>query len=508
MKPEDRTTILIAGGRDLSEHSGLFDLKGLRLEPFDLDGLTEASAPERFASAKAVMVAEAPGKFGALSDVFSRVAPWAVAEGVALVYLPNVPSDLRRAEQMEAESQFLKTRENGPRWVYLDQDIQKLAEMMGRHQPGPGTGNAEIGPIRDNFKLPDSHKRLMLRAFWDASDIRVQKLPGGASSSGAYLVYASLPTAYGQHEPTPFVFKVDQPHKFSEERNSYRDFVQPFVPFHLRPSLIETRSIETPELAALTCNFVEGAMPLESALSNGHGAGAIFSLFETTLRRFRHQAHSDHGSNVVSDYIDERVKIEQLYQDEEKRPRIDMAMQQYKFKGEPRELQEELVRASNGIKSSSVVIHGDLHVGNVMVRDKDAIVIDFGSMRPKGPLTADPASLEASIAFGTRKDEAPNDQKEWFRFIDEIYQNPLELPIPTADHLPFAWVNRAIREVRHVAKCCEVSRDEALLVLAASLLRYARFSKPSFDDRHLLDISEERKAYALVKAQQVFEQVK
>ena len=61
MRPEDRTTILVAGGRDLAEHTGLFELKGLRLEPLDLEDLTEASAPERFASAKAVMVAEAPG---------------------------------------------------------------------------------------------------------------------------------------------------------------------------------------------------------------------------------------------------------------------------------------------------------------------------------------------------------------------------------------------------------------------------------------------------------------
>lgn len=507
MKPEDRTTILVAGGRDLAEHTGLFELKGLRLEPLDLEDLTEASAPERFASAKAVMVAEAPGKFGALSDVFSRVAPWAVAEGVAVVCFPNVQDDLRRAEAMVADSPVLKARQDGPRWVYLEENIQKLAEMLGRHKPGPGTGSGEIIQFGDNFELPHSHQHLIRRAFWDASDIRVQKLPGGASSSGAYCVYASLRTAYGQHEPTPFLFKVDQPHKVSEECNNYRDFVQPFVPFHLRPGLVDTRCIETPKWAALTCNFVEGAISLETALSNGHGAGAIFSLFETTLRRFRHQAHSTTGRpNVVSDYIRECVKIAQLYEDKAKLPRIELA-KQYNFKGEPEEFQEEIARAANGIESRYVVIHGDLHMGNVMVRHKDSIVIDFGSMRHEGPLTADPAALEASIAFGTRKDESPNDQKEWFKFIDQIYQNPLELPIATADHFPYAWVNRAIREVRHIVHCCGVSDSEVLLVLAASLLRYARFTKPSFNDLQLLRISEERKAYALVKAQQVFEQL-
>jgi hypothetical protein len=507
MKAEQRTTILVAGGRDLADHIDLFRLKGLRLEALNLDDLTEASAPERFASAKSVMVAEAPGKFAALSDVFSRVAPWAAAEGVAIACFPNDQADLRRAEKMVDDSKVLKARENGPRWVYLEEDIEKLAEMLGRHNPGPGTGSAEITQFGDKFELPDSHQHLMRRAFWDASDIRVQKLPGGASSSGAYRVYASLRTAYGQHECTPFVFKVDQPHKVSEERDNYQDFVQPFVPFHLSPGLIETRCIETPEWAALTCNFVEGAMHLETALSNGHGAGAIFSLFETTLRRFRHQAHStDRKPKLVSDYIRECVKIAQLYEDTAKLPRVALA-KQYDFKGEPMSLQEEIARAADEIESLYGVIHGDLHMGNVMVRHKDSIVIDFGSMRHEGPLTADPAALEASIAFGTRKDESPNDQKEWFKFIDQIYQSPLESPLATADHFPFAWVNRAIREVRHIVRCCGVGEKEALLVLAASLLRYARFSKPSFNDLRLLEISEERKAYALVKAQQVFERV-
>lgn len=82
-----------------------------------------------------------------------------------------------------ADPSTLKARENGPRWVYLDGDIEKLAEMLGRHNPGPGTGSAAIIKFGDKFELPDNHQHLMRRAFWDASDIRVQKLPGGAPLS-------------------------------------------------------------------------------------------------------------------------------------------------------------------------------------------------------------------------------------------------------------------------------------------------------------------------------------
>lgn len=506
MKPEDRTTIFVVGGRDLTEHADQFALKGLRLTPCDLSDLSAISAPELFASAKALIVAEPHGKYGALSDVFDRVAPWVMAEGVALVYFPTSRGDLGRAEALVARTGWLKARENGPRWVYLEDNVQKLAEMLGRHHPGPGTGNANI-VLRDGSNLRGEHRTLLRRAFWDAKDIAVEKLPGGVSSPGAYCVYASLRTEYGQQEPTPFVFKVDHPKKISEECNSYREFVQPFVPFHLRPGLIETRCIEIPSLAALTCNFVEGATPMETALSSGQGAGAIFSLFETTLRRFRHQAYfADRRPNIVRDYVRDRVKIAELRKDSTKRLRIELA-KQYKFEGEPEELQEAIAARADGIESQYVVIHGDLHLGNIMVRHKDSIVIDFGSMLHEGPLTADPGALEASIAFGTRKDESPTQQQEWFRFIDQIYESPLELPIPTPDYFHFAWVNRAIREVRHIAHCCGVSADETLLVLAASLLRYARFSVSSFSDPALLVVSEERKAYAMVKAQQLLARV-
>jgi len=426
MKPEDRTTIFVAGGRDMAEHTDQFSRRKLLLELSDLAGLTETSAPSQFAKAKALIVAESPGKYGVFSDVFERVAPWAVAEGIALAYFLNAPADLNRVAAMMDHKSYLKQRVGGPTWVYYSENIQDLAEMLRRHNPGPGTGSAEIVSFGKKFELHDAHRKLLKRAFWDASDIAVEKLPGGASSTGAYCVYASIQTEYGQQEPTPFVLKFDQPQKISEECNRYREFVQPFVPFHLRPGLVEARCIEIPSCAALTCYFVEGSMPLERALSNGQGAGAIFSLFETTLRRFRHQAHAvTRKPKLVSDYIRERVKIADLGTDDGKKRRIELA-KQHGFKGKPEELQEALTLRADGIESPYVVVHGDLHTGkNVMVRHRDSIVIDFGSMRHEGPLTADPAALEASIAFGTREGESPNNQKEWFNFIDRIYQRPL-----------------------------------------------------------------------------------
>src|SRR6185437_10663993 len=186
MKPEDRTTIFVAGGRDMAEHTDQFSRRKLLLELSDLAGLTETSAPSQFAKAKALIVAESPGKYGVFSDVFERVAPWAVAEGIALAYFLNAPADLNRVAAMMDHKSYLKQRVGGPTWVYYSENIQDLAEKLRRHNPGPGTGSAEIVSFGKKFELHDAHRKLLKRAFWDASDIAVEKLPGGASSTGAY----------------------------------------------------------------------------------------------------------------------------------------------------------------------------------------------------------------------------------------------------------------------------------------------------------------------------------
>jgi hypothetical protein len=509
MNAEERTKILVAGGRKLpAQLTRRFVDKKLYVAACDLSEITEATAPAVFAGAKALLVAHPPGQYGALNEVFLRVAILATREGLAIGYLPCEASDVKRAARLMAEVPILELKEGGTQWVYIQRNIGALAELLGQHNPGPPSGTASIVIVGEEFSLPPEHRRLLLRAFWDASNVAIEKLPGGAASSGAYRVYASLVTRYGPQEPTPFVFKVDRPDKVRDECNNYREFVQPSVPFHLHPGLVEARCVTTPDLAALVCNFAEGAVALEAALSKGQGAGVIFSLFETTLRGFRQQTLSSTPfPNVVRDYVKDRVKIERLRGDPEKLPRIAQA-KDLGFSGEPEDLQAAIAQRAEGMESLHGVVHGDLHMGNVMVRNCDAIAIDFGSMRDEkryeGPLTADPAALEASIAFGTRKEEAIKQQPEWVKFIDQIYREPLELPIPTPDHFHFAWVNRAIREVRHIVHCCGVTDEEALLVLSASLLRYGRFSAPLFRDPALRSVSEQRKAYAMVKAQQIF----
>jgi len=140
-----------------------------------------------------------------------------------------------------------------------------------------------------------------------------------------------------------------------------------------------------------------------------------------------------------------------------------------------------------------------MHSGNVMVRGKDAILIDFSAVK-SGPLTADPATLEVSLVFGTDENDKPDAFDEWKKAVDEFYDG---VPIHEPPSLgtgpgPFAWIYRALREIRHVLIGCDCHQEEAAEVLAAYLLRFARLPPDKFKDEKLSELARKRQAYALV----------
>ena len=212
---------------------------------------------------------------------------------------------------------------------------------------------------------------------------------------------------------------------------------------------------------------------------------------------------SEPEAEVIRTFILKRIGARRLSENEVLAPRVTTAMG-HGFTGTPDQLQVALADAAKGMKSRRGIYHGDLHLANIMVRQRDSIVIDFGSMGDFGPITADPAALEASIVFGTRPLPSDELQKEWRDYVDQLYRFPLIPPLPSTEHFQFAWTNRAVRELRHVVFCCGASEPEMLLMLSASLLRFARFSPAGYRDEAVQRISEERKAYALVIAQRVY----
>ena len=368
--------------------------------------------------------------------------------------------------------------------------------------PAPLFGEPEILNIDEKRPLERLTKILLRRAFFNCEYIRVERLAGGKSAKETLRVFASLKGAEVGPQPMPFFLKLGKPRSIEDEKRNYRERAEPFIPFHLRPSLNEGRSVTTLTTAALVCNFVESAVALRDSLRGGYGASALFTLFEITLRGLRiHTLRTPEKTGVIEGFIDRRVRAFEIERDW---PTRVMRARELGLRRSPRDIELALKAHAGGIKAREGTYHGDLHVGNIMVRNRDAIVIDFGSMEPFGPLTADPAILEVSLVFGTDNDDDAGSFESWRSFVNEIFlEFPLTPPSLSADHFRFTWLEKAVRELRHVVTCCGVKEKEALIILCASLLRFARLSPPELRNGKLRKLSEDRRAYALIIAERI-----
>jgi len=393
-------------------------------------------------------------------------------------------------------------------WARPFTSSAEAAEAMARHQSGPPPN---IGIKIDDLSgsLPPEVGQLLERAFGDCVYLTVVPLDGGRTARGVFRVFASLGDQEKGPHPMPFLVKAGSPKNTFDEMENYRERAEPFIPFHLRPSLSERRSILTPTYGLLVCNFVEGGASLPDTLRNNQGAGAVFSLFEVTLRALRsHAAQSAPRKHVVSTFLKERLKLHQLSS-----KRREIAANEFGIGRTPEAICAALIQLCDGLQSHSGVYHGDMHAGNVLVRQRDAIVIDFGSMRDTGPLTADPAVLETSLVFAP-DDGDQNDQFDnWKKFAKALYpidgdlnKSAIPPPIVGPEHLQFAWIRRAVREARHVVTCCGVNGLEANIVLVGALMRSARGY--GYPEKHILhEYGERKRAYALAIADRLCEKL-
>ncbi len=199
---------------------------------------------------------------------------------------------------------------------------------------------------------------------------------------------------------------------------------------------------------ALVGDFVDDAVPLREALRSGNGIGALFSLFETSLRGFRLQPFADKAqpmTDVLKTFAEGLIRAGEVLSETVERAK------QFGLKSEVTDLQRMVCEAAAKVPCIEGPCHGDLHPGNVMVRGGDAILIDFSSAC-KGPLTADPACLEVSLLFGTDEYDKPDSFSGWQGFIDEIYGTSNTNLHPSSLFVvqpgPFAWLRRSLRELR------------------------------------------------------------
>jgi uncharacterized protein associated with vWA-MoxR-VMAP ternary system len=442
-----------------------------------------------------------------LGPVFEKCA----AAGLITIVYSTDPQ--RTQEVLKMRDDFRETLPEHAKpalnqWLVIENEPAKIAEACARRNPGP-----PIGFLSIEF-LPEASERLLdpglkaqaefllRRAFYDFESITVRRLYGGKSADATFQVYANPKRPAAGPQPMPFFVKIGTwEAKLDQERVNYLDRAQPFIPFHLRPSLNRDRMIKGLRLSALVSDFVDNAIPLRTALKLGHGDGVLFSLFEHTLRGLR--SHTESATSTVQTlrvFVDKRVRSQEIPSE-----RIDEAKNLGLTKL-PTEIEQELISIAGGRSARWGFYHGDLHAGNVMVRNRDAILIDFGSMEGFGPLAADPAILEVSLLFGTDDEEENSDFTKWTEFVDRLLVSPCEPPLPaaiTAGNYSTLWLEDAVRELRHVVACCGSDEVELLTVIAAALLRYGRISALDSGTAGVKALDNRRHAYAIVCAERV-----
>lgn len=491
MSTVKRNLVLVAG-------IAVFDETEFKRRELVIKRLPVEDLPTHFNNAVAVVIADASGKFNLIKTSFSVLFPGAADRELAQIIIVHSVSDLAQVDALR-KMNF----PNSQAKIFQNDELWKAAELIARHSVGPPVGDVNIEPSM--IALSDDAKLLLRRAFFDCERIFLEGISGGKASMSVYRVHAWLRPEWciAGPRPLPFFVKIAEPQSIETEKERYRVYAEHFIPFNFRPNIDRDRCVRTRSLAALAGDFVDDAVPLRTCLRMGLANGALFSLFETSLKGFRLQpiaAGKRHEERVLASFVNGRIKVDELSTET-----LSRAKKQGLSKS-PVDLQSTICHEAEKLRSLVGPCHGDLHSGNVMVRNGDAILIDFFSAGD-GPLTADPAALEVSLMFGTDDEDEVNSFDAWKEFIDEIYSsnmNDLHPPaLAESKPGPFSWLRRSIRELRHILLGCNVDEREAKLVLAAYLMRYARLGLEALNNPELKPLASDRHAYALVVAERI-----
>jgi len=502
VKPE-RILVLAIGNES-------FDHNPFKERNLSVEVVKAVEAQKWFSTAKALVLTEREGDIAKLKGHFQELLPLAEQQGLALVAFVS-PDDMESVTLIKSE--MVKEKNIGQTIeIFPRERIIEAAEYIARAYANPLQHcTTTIDPIK--LEAPEMEV-LLRRAFFDCSRIRLKRLPGGKASDGVFTVHAWCEGANIGPRPLPFFVKFGKPRSIERERQNYRTHAELYIPFNLRPNLDRRRCVRGSAFSALVGNFVEDAVPLRKALRQEVGDGVLFSLFETSLKAFRSQAFAKSSSKqeagldaFVQDCVTSRKRDKKI-KDAKEGEKLLALTGKFGHLVDPDALEARLCKVAHPIPYWWGPIHGDLHSGNVMVRRGDSILIDFGSVSD-GPLTADPASLEVSLIFGTDAEDDLAKFDEWKAFVDSAYSciPRIRPPNPASEPTDFDWLRQSVRELRHVLFGCDCHDREAEVVLAAYLMRFARLEIEELDDPKLYELAVLRRAYALVIAEKLVTEI-
>jgi hypothetical protein len=276
--------------------------------------------------------------------------------------------------------------------------------------------------------------------------------------------------------PLPFFAKFDKYSKVKRELDNYRDHTTLFIPFNQRPNVDPKRCFLGAERGLIVGNFVEESEPLGELVERGTARAAIHSLFGGALRGWRTQTYLDETMAIGPSIVDSLTYcLPSAYKigRRDRLVRCATRARELDARFDPTEL-EELLKRLPPLKHRRSMTHGDLHGSNVRVCRGESILIDFASTQI-GPLMADPASLEVSLAMDAQR----LDGEEWIKFAREAYdiENLRTLPAPRDPARLDAALWNSIRQLRQIALADQLSQFEYAATVAIYMLRHASYGR-------------------------------
>lgn len=370
-------------------------------------------------------------------------------------------------------------------------ESQGLADLV---RPALESPPLELPPGKVGIQA-DSHiqlsvtdKALIERAFHDCSSVYLASMPGGRSGVETLRAFPERLGGPGRWPQTVFI-KIGSRHQIQREYESYIRCVEPYLSFDLGPHLIPSRCFLGAKRAILVGNFVDEAEPLAVCIRSGRAAPAIACLFDRTLLGWHRGAKVELQEHSLGQILYSRLVREKVAEQ-----RLTLAMS-WGATLKYRELCKRLLQC----ESKNVLMghaHGDLHVGNVLVREGNAVLIDFAACADRRPLLRDAAALEASLLTDVLAEEDYVSPLKLLAEIEFMYRNPLMTvpPIPRP-RSPIGWFASCVRQIRMYASRLEVEPGQYAASLAAALLFKA--TKDSAASGH--DANVRAMAYALAE---------
>jgi hypothetical protein len=322
--------------------------------------------------------------------------------------------------------------------------------------------------------------RLLKRAFWNCSDLRLTLLDGGMSGARIFKAYASLGAGLvrpGATEAYPHLYfvKIGPRKKIADEHDKYCDYIVEYVPFHLGPRLRRDRCNLGSTQGILVGDFVEGTESLITCARAARCGHVISSLFDKTLGGWRKQKRAD-PERSLSKYLENKWQVEGS------NAHIVLPLERAKIVhnlgGDADVAALRAIFENHGNTSPLIApAHGDMHATNVLVRHGDAILIDFEKLEPYYPLTYDPAALEGGLLVeGFVKDfkEKTFKPDELVKLIEPLYGQTALRGCGITLCRPgdrTEWYYDAVNQIRTLSWPAENEPGQYALTLALCLIR-------------------------------------